>query len=132
MASTAEKRRSDVLKAERRSKLRADSGNLWGCFALFVLAVTSVTQARAQHYPDRPVHVLVGFAAGSGPDVVARAVAGQLGNDLGQNFVVEDRPGANGTIATNALVQSAPDGYTLLFTSDFDRADAIRVQEPAL
>jgi tripartite-type tricarboxylate transporter receptor subunit TctC len=74
--------------------------------------------AEAQQYPDRPVHVLVGFAAGSGPDVLARSVAGQLGADLGQNFVVEDRPGANGTIATNAVAQSATDGYTLLFTSD--------------
>jgi tripartite-type tricarboxylate transporter receptor subunit TctC len=64
------------------------------------------------------VHVLVGFAAGSGPDVVARSVANQLGADLGRNFFVENRAGANGTIATNAVVQSAPDGYTLLFTSD--------------
>jgi tripartite-type tricarboxylate transporter receptor subunit TctC len=118
MASTAKKQRSEVLKPKRRSKLRVDNSNLWRCFVLFVLGAASVTQAQAQHYPDRPVHVLVGFAAGSGPDVVARAVAGQLGNDLGQSFVVEDRPGANGTIATNAVVQSAPDGYTLLFTSD--------------
>jgi tripartite-type tricarboxylate transporter receptor subunit TctC len=74
--------------------------------------------ARAQNYPDRPVHILVGFAAGSGPDVEARTVASQVGADLGQNFIVENRPGANGTIATNVVVQSAPDGYTLLFTSD--------------
>ena len=82
-------------------------------------ALALVSQlARAQSYPIRPVHVLVGFAAGSGPDVVARSVANQLGADLGRNFFVENRAGANGTIATNAVVQSAPDGYTLLFTSD--------------
>jgi tripartite-type tricarboxylate transporter receptor subunit TctC len=74
--------------------------------------------ALAQNYPDRPVHILVGFAAGSGPDVIARTVASQVGADLGQNFIVENRPGANGTIATNVVVQSPPDGYTLLFTSD--------------
>ncbi|HEX4409707.1 MAG TPA: tripartite tricarboxylate transporter substrate binding protein [Xanthobacteraceae bacterium] len=74
--------------------------------------------AHAQNYPDRPVHVLVGFAAGSGPDVLARAVAAQLGADLGQNFIVENRTGANGTIATNVVAQAAPDGYTLLSTSD--------------
>jgi tripartite-type tricarboxylate transporter receptor subunit TctC len=74
--------------------------------------------AQAQQYPNRPVHILVGFAAGSGPDVLARAVAGQLGVDLGQNFLVENRPGANGTIATNTIAQSDPDGYTLLYTSD--------------
>jgi tripartite-type tricarboxylate transporter receptor subunit TctC len=74
--------------------------------------------AQAQQYPNRPVHMLVGFAAGSGPDVLARAVANQLGADLGRNFIVENRPGANGTIATDVVVQSAPDGYTLLYTSD--------------
>jgi tripartite-type tricarboxylate transporter receptor subunit TctC len=74
--------------------------------------------AQAQTYPDRPVHILVGFAAGSGPDVLARAVAAQLGADLGQNFIIENRPGANGTIATAVVAQAAPDGYTLLYTSD--------------
>jgi tripartite-type tricarboxylate transporter receptor subunit TctC len=74
--------------------------------------------ARAQGYPTRPVHVLVGFAAGSGPDILARSVANQLGADLGQSFFVENRAGANGTIATNTVAQSAADGYTLLFTSD--------------
>ncbi len=64
------------------------------------------------------MHILVGFAAGSGPDVLARTVATQLGADLGQNFIVENRPGANATIASNVVAQSAPDGYTLLFTSD--------------
>jgi tripartite-type tricarboxylate transporter receptor subunit TctC len=85
-------------------------------FALSVLAFTGAAQAQA--YPDRPVHILVGFAAGSGPDVLARTLAAQLGADLGQNFIVENRPGANATIATNIVVQSAPDGYMLLFTSD--------------
>jgi tripartite-type tricarboxylate transporter receptor subunit TctC len=83
-----------------------------------VLGVSWAATAQAQTYPDRPIHILVGFAAGSGPDVIARAVANQLGHDLGQNFIVENRPGANATIATNVVVQSAPDGYTLLFTSD--------------
>jgi tripartite-type tricarboxylate transporter receptor subunit TctC len=90
---------------------------LW--LALFAFVVlTSARAAQAQTYPDRPVHILVGFAAGSGPDVLARAVGAQLGADLGQNFIVENRPGANATIASNVVAQSAPDGYTLLFTSD--------------
>ncbi len=78
----------------------------------------SAAAAQAQSYPNRPVHMLIGFAAGSGPDVLARAVAAQLGADLGQNFIVENRPGANGTIATAAVAQAAPDGYMLLYTSD--------------
>jgi tripartite-type tricarboxylate transporter receptor subunit TctC len=82
------------------------------------LCTSFTASAQSQQYPDRPVHVLVGFAAGSGPDVIARAVANQLGADLGKNFIVENRPGANGTIATNVVAQSAADGYTLLYTSD--------------
>jgi tripartite-type tricarboxylate transporter receptor subunit TctC len=57
-------------------------------------------QAQAQQYPARPVKVVVGFAAGSGPDVLARTVAQQLASDLGHQFYVENRTGANGTIAT--------------------------------
>ena len=73
--------------------------------------------AQAADYPDHPVRMLVGFAAGSGPDIQARTVAAQLSNTLGQQFFVENRLGANGTIATRAMVQSKADGYTLLFTS---------------
>jgi tripartite-type tricarboxylate transporter receptor subunit TctC len=76
------------------------------------------TTAQAQNYPSRPVRMLVGFAAGSGPDVIARAVAIQLGADLGQQFFIENRTGANGTIATKVLVTAEPDGYTLLYTSN--------------
>ena len=87
--------------------------------ALLVLACAvgfaDVTQA--QPYPNRPVRLVVGFAAGSGPDIVARAVGAQLGTDLRQNFFVENRLGANGTIAAKAVADAAPDGYTLLYTS---------------
>lgn len=87
-------------------------------FVAFLICAVSCAAAQAQQYPSRPVHFIVGFAAGSGPDVEARAVAHQLSADLGQNFIVENRPGANATIASNVVAQSAPDGYTLLFTSD--------------
>ena len=87
-------------------------------FLYIATCVALATSVQAQTYPDRPVHILVGFAAGSGPDVLARAVAAQIGADLGQNFIVENRPGANGTIAAGVVTQAAPDGYTLLYTSD--------------
>lgn len=78
------------------------------------LAATAVT---AQDYPKRPVRVIVGTAAGSGPDVLARAVASQLSRDLGQNFFIENRTGAAGTLANRSVAQAEPDGYTLLFSS---------------
>ena len=74
--------------------------------------------AQAQQYPDHPVKLVVGYAAGSGPDIQARTVAQQLSVDLGQQFFVENRLGANGTIGTRSVVQSKPDGYTLLYTSN--------------
>jgi len=82
-----------------------------------VIASTLATQAEPATYPSRPVRVIVGFAAGSGPDVLARAVSAQLGSELGQNVFVENRTGANGTIGISAVTQSEPDGYTLLFSS---------------
>jgi tripartite-type tricarboxylate transporter receptor subunit TctC len=84
--------------------------------ALLALA-SGLTAVTAQDYPSRPVRVLVGFAAGSGPDVIARALSAQLALDLKQQFVVENRTGANGTIAVNAVVQSPADGYTLHYSS---------------
>jgi tripartite-type tricarboxylate transporter receptor subunit TctC len=88
------------------------------------LAATLLTAAAAQaqdavaNYPDHPVRVIVGYAAGSGPDIHARTVAAQLSNDLGKNFFVENKLGANGTLATRTVVQAEPDGYTILFTSN--------------
>ena len=76
------------------------------------------TAAGAQHYPDHPVKVMVGYAAGSGPDIQARTVSAQLSVDLGQQFFVENRTGANGTIGTRAVVQAKPDGYTILYSSN--------------
>ncbi|HEY6720143.1 MAG TPA: tripartite tricarboxylate transporter substrate binding protein [Burkholderiales bacterium] len=73
--------------------------------------------AGAQSYPAKPVRILVGFAAGGPTDVIARVVAADLSLSLGQSFIVENRPGANAIIATEAVAHSAPDGYTLLFSS---------------
>ena len=81
------------------------------CFALVS------TVAGAQQYPEHPVRVIVGFAAGSGPDLQARTIAQQLASDLKQSFFIENRLGANGTIAARAVATAAPDGLTLLFSS---------------
>jgi len=68
------------------------------------------TMAQAQPYPQHAVKVVVGFAAGSGPDIQARTVSQQLSTALGQSFYVENRLGANGTIAARSVAQSSPDG----------------------
>jgi tripartite-type tricarboxylate transporter receptor subunit TctC len=73
--------------------------------------------ARAQTYPARPVRIIVGLAAGGGTDIVARLIGQWLSERLGQSFVIENRPGANGNIATESVVNAAPDGYTLLAVS---------------
>ena len=70
--------------------------------------------AFAQSYPTRPVHLLEGFGAGGAPDVVARLIGQSLSERLGQSFVIENRSGATGNIAAEAVVRAAPDGYTLL------------------
>ena len=70
--------------------------------------------ARAQAYPSRPVHILVGFPAGGTSDIVARVLSQWLSERLRQQFVVENRPGAGSNLATEAVARAAPDGYTLL------------------
>ncbi len=70
--------------------------------------------ARADTYPLRPVHIIVGFPPGSTSDTLARLIGERLSARLGQPFVIEDRTGASGNIATEAVINSAPDGYTLL------------------
>ena len=71
----------------------------------------------AAAYPTRPVRIICGFAAGGAPDILARLFAQWLSERLGQSFIVEDRTGAGGNVATETVVQAAPDGHTLLLTS---------------
>jgi len=70
--------------------------------------------ACAQAYPSRPVRLIEGFGAGSAPDIVARLIGQALSERLGQSFVIENRSGGSGSIATEAVVRASPDGYTLL------------------
>ena len=86
--------------------------------ALILAAFALIAQpAHADDYPSRPIRLIVGFAAGSSGDVIARIVAHKLGEELKQNVVVEDKPGASSMVATDYVARSAKDGYTLMFAT---------------
>jgi len=87
-------------------------GVLLGALALPMLSRGAAAQAWA---PQRPVRIVIGFPPGGGIDILARLMAPKMGERLGQPVVVENRPGANGLIATQAVAQSDPDGQTILF-----------------
>jgi|SRR5215470_16038766 len=102
------------MKLSRRRFLRLGLGTA----ALTVISPTT----RAQAYPTKPVRIVVGFAAGSSNDIVARLIGQWLSERLGQPFIIEPRPGAGGSLAAETVVRASPDGYTLLLT---DTAHAI-------
>jgi len=83
-------------------------------FVAFVLSALLSFAAWAQAYPNRPVKVVVPYAAGGLPDTMARLVGQKLGESLGQQMVVENRGGAGGIVGTTEVAKAAPDGYTLL------------------
>jgi|SRR5262245_4220959 len=81
------------------------------------VSVLAAAGAQAQDYPNRPITLVLPFAAGSGIDPTARIVGDELGRALGQPVVVDYKPGANGAIAASAVARAAPDGYTLFMTT---------------
>src|SRR5262249_13513547 len=96
---------------------------------LYLAAVTATLPALsrfacAQSYPTRQLHVLEGFGAGGAVDIVARLIAQSLSERLGQSFVIENRSGATGNIATEAVVRASPDGYTLLLATSSNAINA--------
>jgi tripartite-type tricarboxylate transporter receptor subunit TctC len=80
--------------------------------------------ARAQAYPTRPVRIVVGYPAGTGPDIIARLMAQWLAEKLGQQFIIDNRPGAGSNIGAEVVAKAPPDGYTLLFVTSANAVNA--------
>ena len=80
--------------------------------------------AAAQAYPSRPVHIVEGYGPGGAPDIIARLIGKWLSERLGQPFVIDNKPGASGRIATEAVAKAPPDGYTLLLVLNNNAVDA--------
>src|SRR5207302_1150769 len=99
----------NMLKFPRRQFLHLAAG------AAALPVVSRI--AGAQAYPSRPVRIIVGYPPGGGLDIIARFIGQWLSERLGQQFIVENRPGASGNIGTEAVVRARADGYTLLATN---------------
>ena len=84
---------------------------------LVAICLAAAPPAQAEDYPTRPIQVIVPFAGGSASDVVTRIMLQEMSKSLGQNFVVDNRPGAGGNTGTAAATKAAPDGYTLLMST---------------
>src|SRR5260370_11764828 len=95
------------MKPPRRQFLHLAAG------AIALPAVSRIAQAES--YPTRPVHIVVGFPPGQAADISARLLGQWLAQRLGQSFIIDNRPGAASTIATEQVVHAPADGYTLLF-----------------
>lgn len=87
------------------------------CAAALAVTAAAALPAMAQGYPTKPVRIYVGFAPGGGTDIMARAVAARLSESMKQQFIVENRPGANANLAAKLAAEAPADGYTLLFMS---------------
>jgi tripartite-type tricarboxylate transporter receptor subunit TctC len=97
-----------------RGRRLRDVVTAFACSLFALLAATVVAPAQAQDYPNRPITLVVPYAAGGGNDLFARIASEKMSKTLGQQIVIENRPGAGGSTATRAVAKAAPDGYTLV------------------
>ncbi|MEQ1775110.1 MAG: tripartite tricarboxylate transporter substrate binding protein [Burkholderiales bacterium] len=104
------------LKPELRAMRLAPTTFAWSLLTVG-FAVTAASAQGADAYPSRPIRLLAPFTAGSTVDVMARVVQEQLASRLAQNLVIDNRPGANGIIATEMVAKARPDGYTMLIST---------------
>jgi tripartite-type tricarboxylate transporter receptor subunit TctC len=97
---------------------------VWG-LTLALTAVAAVAQARADDFPSRPIHLIIGFPPGSAADITARLVGNAMGQMLGQQVVIESRPGAGSSIAAEFVARAPKDGYTLYIGTSSNVTNAV-------
>jgi tripartite-type tricarboxylate transporter receptor subunit TctC len=87
------------------------------CISIGISAIASIGSAAAQNYPTRPVKWVVGYPPGGATDIIARLIGQRMSERLGQQFVIENKPGAGNNIATESVINAEPDGYTILLVN---------------
>ena len=99
--------------------MRTPGRNFWmaACLGWLTLSAPALAQEDPSKYPSRPIHIIVGFTAGGGNDIIARVFGQKLSEGLGQPVIVENKPGAGAIVATEYVAKSQPDGYTLLLSA---------------
>jgi tripartite-type tricarboxylate transporter receptor subunit TctC len=103
---------------QKSSSKRRNMGLALASLLLIGTGIFLSQQAHAQNYPNRPVKIIVPFATGGPADNYARFMAQRLQENLGQNFVIDNKPGAGSVIGTDLAAKASPDGYTLLLMSN--------------
>ena len=96
---------------------------------LTILAFVGIGDVRAADYPTRPVRWIVPYPPGGGTDITARIIGAWLSERLGQQFVIENKPGAGNNLGTDAMISAAPDGYTVLLTNPANAINATLYQK---
>ena len=106
-----------MLRVRLNTTIRATERRLAGTVVSTIcLALLTAVSCPAQDFSAKPLRVVVGFAPGGSNDIVARVLAPRVGTSLGQQVIVDNRPGANGIIAAEAVAKSQADGYTMILT----------------
>lgn len=100
------------------------------CFAYMLALALPLGTALSQSYPDKPIRIVTGYAAGGGADIIARLFAEQIAPKLGQSVLVENRTGAGTNIASQYVARAAPDGYTFLLTSNNHNLNSMIYSQP--
>jgi tripartite-type tricarboxylate transporter receptor subunit TctC len=119
--------RQDGARQHQRTGLRMNRRMI---ITALLLGIAFATGAPAQTFPSRPVRIIVGYSAGGAVDIIARAVGQQLSSGLGQAVIVENKPGAGTNIATRALIDNPPDGYTIMLAANALAAN-VSLYQPA-